>query len=136
MVVFRHVVCLRRLFLLMFRAQDNAFWLSIVLGNAMILLGYGFVWLGFATFHGIRIRLPLVPLGAVVWLAACVMSDEFRSSFNTRAIVLASIGAVYAGLSARIAYQIYKTERLRRPGSPMSFTRFICDFPGRAPRSA
>lgn len=99
-------------FLLMFRAQDNAFWLSIVLGNAMILLGYGFVWLGFATFHGIRIRLPLVPLGAVLWLAACVMSDEFRSSFNTRAIVLASIGAVYAGLSARIAYQIYKTERL------------------------
>lgn len=99
-------------FLLMFRAQDNAFWLSIVLGNAMILLGYGFVWLGFATFHGVRIRPAFVPLGAVVWLAACVMSDDFRSSFNMRAIVLSSIGAVYAALSARIAYQIYKTERL------------------------
>lgn len=99
-------------FLLMFRAQQNTFWLSIVLGNGMILFGYGFVWLGFATFLGRRIPPALVPLGALLWFAACAASDEFRNDFNTRAAVLAAIGAAYAALSARCAYLIYKTEKL------------------------
>jgi diguanylate cyclase (GGDEF)-like protein len=113
-------------FLLMFRAMENTFWLSIVLGNGMILLGYGFVWLGFATFHGARAPLAMVPLGAVVWLAACVFSAEFRNDFNSRAIVLSAVGAIYAALSARCAYLIYKTDRL--PSAWFTFAVYTLHF--------
>ncbi|WP_137158182.1 GGDEF domain-containing protein [Rhizobium sp. FKL33] len=99
-------------FLTMFRAWEGTFWLSIVLGNGMIILGYGFVLAGFAKFHGLPVRPSLVPLGALIWVMVCVASDEFRSDFNLRTIVISAIGAFYSGLCARISYAIHKEERL------------------------
>ncbi|MCV3765311.1 GGDEF domain-containing protein [Rhizobium sp. TRM95796] len=118
--------------LLMFRAEENTFWISIVFGNAAILLGYGFVWLGFATFLGTRIPPLLVPLGAAIWIVTCAMSEEFRNDFNSRAIFLSLIGAVYAALSARFAYRIYQSERL--PSARFTYliyTAHFCTFMAR-----
>ena len=99
-------------FLLMFRAWESTFWFSIVLGNAAIILGYGFVWAGFAQFHGHPVRPALVPVGALIWVVVCCASVEFRNDFNSRTMVISAIGAVYSGFCAQLAYAIHKEERL------------------------
>jgi diguanylate cyclase (GGDEF)-like protein len=86
---------------------------SIVLGNAALVLGYGFGWLGVRQFQG---RPPVVPVafaGAALWLVACA-SDTIYGSPHARVAIVVAIVVVYCLLNAWEFYRARDAESLSR----------------------
>jgi diguanylate cyclase (GGDEF)-like protein len=72
---------------------------SICVGNALICCAYGTMWAGARSFEGRRVRLPLVVVGAAIWLAACQFPGFYQSN-EARVALACVIAASYSLLCA------------------------------------
>lgn len=73
---------------------------SIMVGNALVLVAYGLVWNGARSFERRRPRWVAGLAAAAVWLAACQI-PAFYESFNNRVMLGYSGIALYCGLAVR-----------------------------------
>ncbi|MCX8133155.1 MAG: response regulator [Roseococcus sp.] len=89
--------------------------LSIDIGNALLLLGYGLILAGAAVFTGRRIPRWVVPAGPLLWLAAC-QAPAFYASLDARVALATALLAGYC-LAAAVV--------LARRGEPVLSTRWI-----------
>jgi diguanylate cyclase (GGDEF)-like protein len=84
-----------------FRNQIES--LSIVLGNALLLWSYGFLWTGAAIFADRSLRPRLAPLGGFVWLSGLWTQD-----IHPRIATIAAIAAIYEIMTA---YELFSYNR-------------------------
>jgi hypothetical protein len=73
--------------------------LSIDIGNALVLLGYGLVWSGARVFDGRKVRPGILLLAPVLWLVLCRV-PAFAADVNLRVIVGSTMLAALATLTA------------------------------------
>ncbi|HUB10820.1 MAG TPA: response regulator [Acetobacteraceae bacterium] len=73
---------------------------SIDVGNALILTGGGVGWMGARRFEGRSAALPVVLAGAALWLVACQL-PAFYDSMPDRVAGSAALLALYGGLCVR-----------------------------------
>ena len=72
---------------------------TVALGNALILLGYGLTWTGARVFDGRGIRPWLVLLAPAVWLLLCAI-PAFDAAPNLRVIIVSTTLALFALMTA------------------------------------
>jgi diguanylate cyclase (GGDEF)-like protein len=77
--------------------------LSIILGNALMLWSYGFLWTGAAVFADRPLRPRLALLGGVVWLSGLWTLD-----IHLRTAAVAAIAAIYEIMTA---YELFSYDR-------------------------
>lgn len=97
--------------LLAFRAALPA-WAAIGLANSIILMGYGFVRQGIASFRGVRVGKTSIWLGALIWMAAFFYAPDFARNFNGRIILSSIMIATYAAIISIDVWKGWKEERL------------------------
>ncbi len=73
--------------------------MSIDLANALILLGYGLIWLGARVFDGRPIRAWLVLAAPAIWLVACRI-PAFEIDPNLRTVLVSAMLAMLAAVTA------------------------------------
>ena len=74
------------------------FW-SVILGNAVLALGYGVSWLGVREFESRPLSFPAAGAGMVVWLVACQI-PAVAGQPVARSAVMAGVVATYTLLNA------------------------------------
>jgi diguanylate cyclase (GGDEF)-like protein len=82
-------------------------WTAILMGNAILALGYGLIWLGFQVFDGRRASLWKAAIGAVSWvpfLAVPLLHDEPQMH-------AALAGLVMAGYSLAVGWRLTQRRR-------------------------
>src|SRR5215468_5887852 len=84
--------------LIVARGTIADFW-SIIVGNALLALGYGAGWLGVRKFEGLRLSWPAAGAGAIAWLAASQIPALLERPV-LRAAVMAAIVVTYTLLNA------------------------------------
>lgn len=84
-----------------FRNQIES--LSIVLGNALMLWSYGFLWTGAAVFADRPLRSRSALLGGLVWLSGLWTQD-----IHLRTAAIAAIAAIYEIMTA---YELFSYNR-------------------------
>jgi diguanylate cyclase (GGDEF)-like protein len=72
---------------------------SVGAANALACLAYGTMWGGARSFEGRQVRMPLLAVGAGLWLVA-FQFDGFAQSLQARLALVSVITASYALLSA------------------------------------
>ena len=72
---------------------------SIDLGNALVLLGYGLTWAGARIFGGRKVQPIFVVFAPVVWLLACQL-PAFATDVNLRVVVVSAMLALLAAATA------------------------------------
>src|SRR5215218_562940 len=72
---------------------------SIEIGNALVLLGYGLIWGGARAFDGRKARPGLLLLAPLLWLVLCRI-PLFAADVNLRVIVASTMLAALATLTA------------------------------------
>jgi len=72
---------------------------SVGAANAFACTAYGMMWAGARSFEGRRVHLPLIGIGAAIWLVA-FQFEGFAQSLQARVALVAAITAAYALLSA------------------------------------
>ena len=87
--------------------------LAVCGGNALICGAYGTMWAGARSFEGRRVRIPLIFVGAAVWIAACQFADVYRSN-EARALLASLIFAAYVLLGARELWHARDRELISR----------------------
>ena len=80
-------------------SSDVPAW-SVCAGNALLCCAYGTMWAGARSFEGRRPRLPLVLVGAAIWVVACQF-PQFYQSIEARVALACTIFAAYSLLCAR-----------------------------------
>ena len=75
-------------------------WLSIQMANVLVLTGIGLVWTGARQFDGRRLRVAMVAVAPLIWLAACAVPD-IRADINLRTMVVSALGGLLAVAAAR-----------------------------------
>ena len=73
--------------------------MSIDLGNALVLLGYGLTWAGARNFDGRRVPPLVVVFAPLIWLLACRM-PVFADDVNLRVVVISAMLAMLAAATA------------------------------------
>ncbi|MGH6768771.1 MAG: diguanylate cyclase [Xanthobacteraceae bacterium] len=73
--------------------------ISVDLGNALVLLGYGLTWAGARIFGGRRVAYIVVLVTPMAWLAACQL-PSFADDVNLRVAFVSAILAVLAAATA------------------------------------
>ena len=87
-------------------------WLAVGLGNALVLLGYGFAYRGCAIFRQVQ-RSPLLALlGVSVWLVAYFGFPAFHDDIGARIALASATIAFYSGLSAAEVWWGWREDRL------------------------
>ncbi len=75
-------------------------WVSIDLANALVCIGLGLNWTGARLFEGRRAQTWVVPLGALVWLAANQV-PAFHANIDLRVALMGLVMLAYNGLALR-----------------------------------
>jgi len=73
--------------------------LSVDIGNVLVLLGYGLIWSGARVFDGQQIRPFAILVAPAIWLIACRI-PAFDADINIRIIVASIMSASLLGLTA------------------------------------
>jgi diguanylate cyclase (GGDEF)-like protein len=73
--------------------------LSVEIGNALVLVGYGLTWMGARLFDGRPVRPALLLLAPALWILLCRV-PVFAEDANLRVIVLSTMLATLAILTA------------------------------------
>ncbi len=94
-------------------------WVSIIVPNALLGLGFGLVWAGARQFEGRPIKWMAACAGAAIWLAACEI-PAFYTSLTARAAVIGTVIAVYNLLAAQEFYRGLHVSKL--PARPVVMT--------------
>jgi diguanylate cyclase (GGDEF)-like protein/PAS domain S-box-containing protein len=76
--------------------QGSPSHLNLLVGNALVTLGYGALYAGCVTFNARRGRVPASVIGPAIWIAAFPFIGE---SFSARLLLLSVITGGYAALS-------------------------------------
>jgi diguanylate cyclase (GGDEF)-like protein/PAS domain S-box-containing protein len=71
--------------------------LNLLVANALVTLGYGFLYAGCVTFNARRGKLPAVVIGPAIWVGAFPFIYE---TYSARLVLLSLITGAYAALSA------------------------------------
>ena len=87
-------------------------WLAIGLGNGLVFFAYALISAGFASFRGMKMGLPVILLGAVVWCVCNFGFESIRSDVNNRIIVSSLIIPFYCVFVVRDTLAVWKEERL------------------------
>lgn len=80
-------------------------WLSLGLGNGLVIAAYGLIWSGTRAFEGRSLRLALVAAAFLLWIAACLIPAFFTyqpvrmgvASGIAGSFCLAAAGEVWRG---------------------------------------
>ncbi len=86
---------------------------SVCSANALICGAYGMMWGGARSFEGRRIRIPLMAMGAGIWIAA-FQFDGFAQSTAARIDLVSLVLASYALLAARELWYARDRELISR----------------------
>lgn len=73
--------------------------ISIDLANALILLGYGLIWMGARVFDGRPVRGHLVIVAPLIWLAACRI-PAFVADVSLRTVLISAMMAMLVAVTA------------------------------------
>jgi diguanylate cyclase (GGDEF)-like protein len=73
--------------------------ISIDIGNALVLLAYGLVWAGARLFDGRKVRPLVVVFAPILWLLACRI-PAFAQDINLRIVVVSAMLAMLAAATA------------------------------------
>jgi diguanylate cyclase (GGDEF)-like protein len=73
--------------------------ISVDLGNALVLLGYGLTWAGARVFGGRKIQPVVMLFAPVVWLLACQL-PAFAADNNLSAVLVSAMLALLAAATA------------------------------------
>ncbi|KQT61624.1 dethiobiotin synthetase [Methylobacterium sp. Leaf456] len=79
-------------------------WVSIGLGNAVMIGAYGLIWSGVRAFEGRRTYLGWAVAGGLVWIAACLV-PAFYASVAARIILASTTAGLYCALGAWTIWQ-------------------------------
>lgn len=74
-------------------------WVSIGIGNAVIIGAYGLIWSGVRAFEGRRPLLGWALAGSVLWIAACFV-PAFYASMAGRVILASTVAGLYCASGA------------------------------------
>jgi diguanylate cyclase (GGDEF)-like protein len=86
---------------------------SIVVGNALLAIGYGLGWTGAREFAGRSRIIPAALAGAAVWIAACAVHPIYTSP-HARTAVMVVIVVSYLILTAWEFYRSRETNLMSR----------------------
>jgi diguanylate cyclase (GGDEF)-like protein len=89
-----------------------SFWLTVGLGNALVLFAFGLIWAGFSAFRGVRPQRLLILAGAIAWFAILLLSPDVRGDVNLRIIVSSLLLVGYCVLISWNTWMTWKSERL------------------------
>jgi diguanylate cyclase (GGDEF)-like protein len=72
---------------------------SVLFGNALVILAYGLLWSGARVFDGRPVRLALLAAGPVLWMLMCQI-PAFYTALGLRVLAASGLLALYMGLAA------------------------------------
>ncbi|GIK80491.1 MAG: GGDEF domain-containing protein [Alphaproteobacteria bacterium] len=72
---------------------------SIVLANALVLGGYGMVWMGARAFEGRTTRVAAILAAPAIWIVAMQIAP-FAENVNARVVLASSFMSLYCALAA------------------------------------
>jgi diguanylate cyclase (GGDEF)-like protein len=87
-------------------------WFSLGLGNAVAMTAYSIAVGGFIVFLDRKPRIPLMFLGAALWLGCYFGSEAFRETLILRVGLLTVLTAACAILTVRLCWQGWQREQL------------------------
>jgi diguanylate cyclase (GGDEF)-like protein len=97
---------------------------SIVIANAIVLIGYGMIWLGARAFEGRRIHIEVLAVAPLAWVVACQVPG-FVGDINLRVMFATSMMVVLCSLAA---FELWRgrREKLRaRTGAVLLLAAYI-----------
>jgi hypothetical protein len=86
---------------------------SLCLANSLVCGAYGMMWAGARSFEGRHVHIPLVGLGAAIWICA-FQFDSFAATPTAWIVLVSAIVGSYALLSARELWYARDRELISR----------------------
>jgi diguanylate cyclase (GGDEF)-like protein len=97
---------------------------SIVIANAVVLLGYGMLWIGARAFEGRRSPKAFLLIAPVAWIAACQVT-LFANDINARIVVATAVMCLFCSLATWELWRGRQEQLRARTGAMLLLTAYV-----------